>query len=71
MNSRKKFSTLVFAPGDIVILKEHENDPVNRFGVVQSVVSDGRIWISNRILPLRGTVTGLFKPNEIRLRRTK
>lgn len=66
---RKQFSKAVFTPGDIVIIKKYEHIEENKYGVVQTVRDDGKIWVTNMNQPFMGDVSDHFIPNELRLRK--
>jgi len=66
---KEKFSKILFTPGDIVIIKQYENVPENKYGVVQSIHPDGKVWVTNMNMPFQGDVSDNFVPNQLRLRK--
>ena len=65
-NSKKQSDQ--FKVGDIVIIKKYIGDEYNEEGRVESILDDGRVWVTNTNMPYMGTVSAFFKPEALKKR---
>lgn len=55
-------------PKDIVLIKKYKDDPVNKYGKVESIIGQ-RYWVTNLNQPFCGTISDFFFENELELKK--
>lgn len=56
-----------FNVGDYVLILPYKDDDYNKYGIVNYVLEDGWVHVSNMNMPFYGTVSRNFHPDELQL----
>lgn len=54
-----------FAHNEVVVINQYIGDQYNEQGRVNSIMDDGRYWVTNMNMPFMGTVSDFFEEDEL------
>jgi len=54
-----------FAHNEVVVINQYIGDQYNEQGRVNSIMDDGRYWVTNMNMPFMGTVSDFFEEEEL------